>query len=225
MVNIHANDVYLGYAGRMEVAEKRARVERIIADLLGAVAGGTSSPQHRTLHTRLLSYRAVVVGWAQREPTEEQCSLMLYCVEELAREVAQLGAAKAQPSAAPLSRRRSPTSPREERRSEQRIPLEVEISLSSESEFFTGLTGDISRGGILIRTYKNLPVGTALALTFTLPEGSVSGTGKVRWIREQEDGSTRTVGVVFEELPEESRQAIERFCATRPPLYYDVDEP
>jgi uncharacterized protein (TIGR02266 family) len=111
-----------------------------------------------------------------------------------------------------------------ERRAGERVALEVEVSFASESNFFTGLTGDISAGGIFVSTYKTCPIGSRVALEFTLPGGTIFARGTVRWARDATQGSTPGVGISLEELTPEQLGWIQSFCLERPPLYYEVEE-
>jgi len=111
----------------------------------------------------------------------------------------------------------------EEHRASPRIALTVDIHLSSESHFFSGLSGDISEGGLFVSTYRSLNVGTQVDVEFSLPgiDRLVHARGEVRWIREHSAEQSRGVGIAFEELSEEDREQIHAFCSSRPPLYYE----
>lgn len=112
----------------------------------------------------------------------------------------------------------------QERRSRPRVQIAVEVSLTSDSQFYTGLTGDLSEGGVFIATYHHLPVGSAIDVTLALPDGEVHARGSVRWKREPADGVVPGLGVAFDELPAATREAIEAFCRERDPIYYEVDD-
>jgi uncharacterized protein (TIGR02266 family) len=107
-----------------------------------------------------------------------------------------------------------------DQRSSPRVALEVELHIASDSHFFSGLSGDISEGGVFVSTYRSLPLGSAVDLDFSLPGCTrrLRARGHVRWVR---DASPPGVGIAFEELDADDRAVIERFCSTRPPLYYD----
>ena len=113
--------------------------------------------------------------------------------------------------------------PLEEHRSSRRVSVEVDIHLSSDSHFFSGLSGDISEGGLFFSTYRPLTVGTQVDVEFSLPgvARSVHARGEVRWIREHSPEQPRGVGIAFDELSDEDRDAIHAFCSARPPLYYE----
>ncbi len=110
------------------------------------------------------------------------------------------------------------------RRATPRALVEVEVDLGSESHFFTGMTGDLSRGGVFIATYRPLKVDDRLDLRFVLPDGTVEARGRVCWLRHATGDLGPGAGVAFEELNDESRSRIERFCSEREPLYYDLGD-
>jgi uncharacterized protein (TIGR02266 family) len=114
---------------------------------------------------------------------------------------------------------------RDNRRHHPRVALAVEIDLSSGSHFFSGLSGDLSEGGVFVETYRDIPVGSEVALEFDLPNGSVTAHGSVKWHRDHSDSSPPGVGVSFDDLSEEGKEIIVAFCSKRAPLYYDVASP
>ena len=111
----------------------------------------------------------------------------------------------------------------DERRASSRRISQIELEFTEDSEFFTGLSQDISEGGLFVATYYVFPVGTRLALSFELPDGTpVDARGEVRWARNAERGDSRPgLGIAFTELTEAAREGIARYCARRPPLYVD----
>ena len=111
----------------------------------------------------------------------------------------------------------------EENRASKRISIEVELHLASDSHFFSGLSGDISEGGVFVSTYRALAQGSLVDLEFSLPssEHPLRARGEVRWHRDATPHGPPGVGISFDELSEDDRKAIHRFCTMRPPLYYD----
>ena len=111
----------------------------------------------------------------------------------------------------------------EEQRASQRVTVAVDIHLASDSQFFSGLSGDISEGGLFLSTYRTLPIGSAVDLEFSLPgtESPLHARGEVRWLREHAHDQPRGVGIAFDELADEDRERIHRFCTLRPALYYE----
>ena len=113
--------------------------------------------------------------------------------------------------------------PAAENRTSPRVSLAVDIHLASHSHFFSGLSGDISEGGVFLSTYRSLPIGSAVDLEFSLPgsDRSLHVRGTVRWVREHSPFGPRGVGIAFEELSPDARNLIHEFCSVRPALYYD----
>lgn len=110
-----------------------------------------------------------------------------------------------------------------EHRATPRTSLVVELHLASDSHFFSGLSGDISEGGVFVSTYRDLATGTPVDLEFSLPGSNrvVHAKGEVRWHRSASPDVPPGVGISFDEVGDEDRALIHRFCTLRPPLYYD----
>jgi uncharacterized protein (TIGR02266 family) len=115
-----------------------------------------------------------------------------------------------------------------DRRSEARLELEVEVGLESDHNFYTGLTQDISQGGLFIATRITYRVGDRIRIRFTLPgrPEPISAEAEVRWLRDpramRTDGP-EGVGLRFVELTPEIRGEISQFLQHRESLFYDVD--
>jgi uncharacterized protein (TIGR02266 family) len=112
----------------------------------------------------------------------------------------------------------------------ERYDLEVKVDLESDHNFYTGLTQNISAGGLFIATHQLRRIGDHIKISFLLPGSAVpvSVDTEVRWIRENSslhriDGATG-MGVRFIELPAEASQAIQSFLQNRDSLYYDDEE-
>ena len=126
----------------------------------------------------------------------------------------------------PLGRPRRSSPPfqgREQRSSgPHRVFVEVDIGLATDSHFYTGLSQDLSTGGVFIATYDPKPAGTDIALYFALPDGHViAAECQVRWTREASPDAPPGMGVAFKKLSPEDLAAIQRFCEQRAPLYHD----
>jgi uncharacterized protein (TIGR02266 family) len=111
-----------------------------------------------------------------------------------------------------------------ERRTSERTPWIADLEFGEDAQFFTGLSLDISEGGLFVATYTTIPIGTRLVLSFELPDGTkVEARGEVRWVRSEAVDSERPgVGIAFTELPDGVRERISELCARQPPLYFDV---
>lgn len=102
------------------------------------------------------------------------------------------------------------------RASGERIFLEVDIGLYSDSRFFTGLTRDLSDGGVFVATLEPREPGTRVALHFVLPSGrAVLAKGVVRWASRGGADLPPGIGVAFEELGADDLAAIRAFCEER----------
>jgi len=112
------------------------------------------------------------------------------------------------------------------RRLSGRSVLEVDVGLVSESQFYAGLTMDLSTGGLFVATYQIKPVGTPVAVSLVLPDGhAVWAKGVVRWVREPRgDDVVPGMGVAFTDIEPSDLDAVRDFCRIRTPMYYDVDD-
>ena len=111
-------------------------------------------------------------------------------------------------------------------RASERYDLEVKVDLESDHNFYTGLTQNISAGGLFIATHALKKIGDRITLKFTLPGNAESVTveTEVRWIREntalmRAEGTG--MGVRFINLSAEASAAINKFLQDRESLFYD----
>jgi uncharacterized protein (TIGR02266 family) len=119
---------------------------------------------------------------------------------------------------------------RNSERHAERFDLEVKVDLESDHNFYTGLTQNISVGGLFIATHQLRRIGDRLKITFSLPGTATPLTveTEVRWIRENSslhrvDGSTG-MGVRFINLSADATHMIQAFLQSRDSLYYDDEE-
>jgi uncharacterized protein (TIGR02266 family) len=115
-----------------------------------------------------------------------------------------------------------------ERRAEPRLELEVEVGLETDHNFYTGLTQDISSGGLFVATSIMYAVGQRLRVRFSLPGQTepITADAEVRWVRDPRAMKTDApegVGLRFVELPAEAHAHIASFLSRRDSLFYDVD--
>ncbi len=111
-----------------------------------------------------------------------------------------------------------------DRRGTDRVMLEVDVGFVTESNFYAGLSMDVSAGGVFVATYQARPAGTPVVLSFLLPDGhAVTTPGVVRWVRESAGDGSPGMGVAFADLATRDLEAIQAFCKRRQPLYYDAD--
>lgn len=115
-------------------------------------------------------------------------------------------------------------------RAYERIAAAVEVDVSSEHTFWTGLTRNVSRGGLFLVHEAPLAVGTILAFTLRLStlDDDVEVRGVVRWVRPPEaadDDMPPGMGIQFLSLDRRVEQAIDAFISLeRDSLYYDTDD-
>jgi len=112
-------------------------------------------------------------------------------------------------------------------RASERFDLEVKVDLESDHNFYTGLTQNISSGGLFIATNAIRKIGDRITLQFSLPGTAepLAVETEVRWIRENSalsrvDGATG-MGVRFVNLSPQAATAIQQFRESRDSLYYD----
>jgi uncharacterized protein (TIGR02266 family) len=111
------------------------------------------------------------------------------------------------------------------RRAHERAPLEVEVTIESDHNFFNGFSENVSEGGLFVATHMPLPVGRTLEVEFTLPDVSrkLHVTCVVCWIRPY--GETidlpAGMGVRFVDLAPADADLIAAFVRRREPIFYD----
>src|SRR6185436_4333866 len=72
-----------------------------------------------------------------------------------------------------------------ERRLTRRHDVSVAITMQSDSNFYQGLSENVSEGGVFIATHQDIPLGTVLNLTFFVPtaDKAIRVAAEVRWRR------------------------------------------
>ena len=118
----------------------------------------------------------------------------------------------------------TPTS-KPDQRADARHDLHVDVTIASDTHFFAGLSGDVSRGGIFIATYADIPVGQRIFVQLKILDHELAAVGTVRWRREAGDSVTHGIGIRFDDLKAEALALIEQSCAERPPMYVDESAP
>jgi len=111
----------------------------------------------------------------------------------------------------------------QERRSRPRVAISVDVDFSSESNFYTGRTRDISVGGLFIETAVGLPVGSEIALRLRLSGREFSVHAEVTWALLDPSGTQIGVGVRFLDLPADARATIDAFMKERAPMDFDSE--
>jgi uncharacterized protein (TIGR02266 family) len=112
-------------------------------------------------------------------------------------------------------------------RAAERYDLEIAVDLNSASNFYTGLTRNISSGGLFIATHRIKRIGDLLRVKFTLPhtERPIEVDAEVRWIRENSSllrtESAMGMGVRFLNTAPEDAALIQSFIQYRESLFFD----
>jgi uncharacterized protein (TIGR02266 family) len=110
-----------------------------------------------------------------------------------------------------------------------RAVIHANVDLYSEHNFWTGLTMNMSEGGVFVATYHALPVGAMLLLQLRLPfeEHAMVMLVQVRWTRgySAQDDVPPGLGLQFIDADACSLAKIRSFVATmREPLFFDIDD-
>jgi uncharacterized protein (TIGR02266 family) len=117
-----------------------------------------------------------------------------------------------------------------EMRSAPRASAYVCIDVFSDHNFWTGLSMNISEGGVFIATHHHVPIGATVVLHMMLPfeDEAVVTLGEVRWIRDcpaNEAGSDAPhagIGVQFVGISPEALAKVRRFvAAVCEPLFFE----
>ncbi|MBU0552571.1 TIGR02266 family protein [Myxococcota bacterium] len=117
-------------------------------------------------------------------------------------------------------------------RQHQRVPaqLEVEVSQSSDHNFYTGFTHNISEGGLFLATNMMIPIGSELTFRFNMegfPE-AIMVRGVVRWLREPHSfigDLPPGLGVQFLDLPAPHKRFVQSFInRNRESIFFDDDD-
>jgi len=101
------------------------------------------------------------------------------------------------------------------RRKDPRIPKVLSLSFKSSKGFKKAFSGDMSCGGIFVKTAKLLPEGEEFVLKLQLPDGSeVLQIGcRVSWSRTETDDPDKLppgMGIKFVEISPEDRQRLKK---------------
>jgi uncharacterized protein (TIGR02266 family) len=116
--------------------------------------------------------------------------------------------------------------PPKKQRQHPRVPLHVEVTMESEHNFYTGITDNISEGGIFIACDPPPGSGTDVAFDLSLggSEQKYPIEGVVCWVRSDRmssEGMPAGCGIRWKTLPDEALLAIKRFIKGRETLFYE----
>lgn len=111
-----------------------------------------------------------------------------------------------------------------EKRTAPRLELQLEVGMESEHNFYTGLTQDISTGGLFVATDQQRKVGDRLMIAFTVPGVEpITAETEVRWMRDGRGGpdAPAGLGLRFLRMSPHGKKAITDFLKDRDSLFYD----
>ena len=70
---------------------------------------------------------------------------------------------------------------------DKRVEVAVDVSMESQHNFYAGITGDLSYGGVFVVTDTPPGPGSAVSVNIRLPDGGrIRAQGAVRWVRTPE---------------------------------------
>jgi len=106
-----------------------------------------------------------------------------------------------------------------------RVELSIEIGIDDHTNFYVGFSENVSAGGVFVATYRLMPVGTDVALTFVLPdEFPIFVNGVVRWLRDPRDLSASDVppgmGIEFVNLGTVEQSRIQAYISGHAPIFH-----
>ena len=114
---------------------------------------------------------------------------------------------------------------REDERRAPRAIAHLCIDLCSEHNFWTGLTMNISEGGVFVATHVLLPVGSLVGLHLELQnQARIMTLGEVRWSRAYsgDDDIPPGLGIKFVGLDLGALASIRKFIMTiREPILFE----
>jgi uncharacterized protein (TIGR02266 family) len=111
---------------------------------------------------------------------------------------------------------------REGQRRLPRLMLHAHITAKSEDNLFTGLTENISEGGVFVSTLSAPGVGETIRLSLFIDDAEgFQVDGVVRWHRYEESGEVSGCGVQFENLTADALSRLRRVMMALPrePLF------
>ncbi len=112
------------------------------------------------------------------------------------------------------------------RRRAARVPLEVEITIQSEHNFFSGVANNISEGGVFIATVAPPPVGSEIGFELVLGGERFLVMAVVCWVRDEHASSADVppgCGVRWLQVEDGMLEAIVRFVSVRETDLYEDD--
>jgi type IV pilus assembly protein PilZ len=116
----------------------------------------------------------------------------------------------------------------EDKRVSPRYQVKVEVGLQTESNFYTGLTQDLSGGGVFVATHQIREVGDRIKVFLNLPgqKETFEILTEVRWVRStyfSQSVEDPGMGLRFLQMSPQAKQAVSDFLSKRESLFFDED--
>ena len=114
----------------------------------------------------------------------------------------------------------------DEQRRAPRVPLQVEVTLESEHNFFAGVANNVSEGGIFVASAHPPPVGSEVGFELVLGGERFLVMGVVCWVRDERaasSGAPAGCGVRWVHLEDGALDAIQHFIEVRQTDFYEED--
>jgi uncharacterized protein (TIGR02266 family) len=105
-----------------------------------------------------------------------------------------------------------------------RVELHVEVTLESEHNFYTGLSSNVSEGGLFVASDALPPIGTRMLVRFALGESPepIDAVGEVRWLRDRRSPDFPCgFGVRFLTISEDALRRVASFVSSRDSIFYE----
>jgi len=101
-------------------------------------------------------------------------------------------------------------------RKDERIALALEVEFRNAAAFLVAYSTNLSKGGMFIETEEPLPVGTEIAMRFSVPdEPPIDVIGVVAWVQAwRTEQQHRGMGIRFDELEVRHGEAIDRIVSS-----------
>ena len=109
----------------------------------------------------------------------------------------------------------------EDQRASPRIMIHANVTAESQDNFFSGIAENISQGGVFVSSFSPPPVGETVRLKLSVDgAGELVISGRVRWLRTEEDGTEIGCGVQFEGMATAQKDRLMSLVSTlrRTPL-------
>jgi PilZ domain. len=108
------------------------------------------------------------------------------------------------------------------------LQVNVEVGMQTESNFYTGLTQDLSGGGVFVATNQIRQIGDRIKVLLTLPgqQETFEILAEVRWVRSttfSRNVEDPGMGLRFLQMSPLAKKAVTDFLSKRESLFFDED--